>query len=222
MSIEIIKGNLFTSQCQTLVNTVNCVGVMGAGIALEFRLRYPEMYTRYVELCEKQLFEIGKLWLYKSQQHWILNFPTKKHWKNPSEIEFLKLGLQKFVNIYEEKKITSIAFPVLGANNGGIPQEKSLEIMEEYLIQCNLPIQIYIYDPHSTDDIFPDLKSKFLSLSPQKIAKITGLKNPYLERIKQAMQDQTINNLSQLLAVKGIGINTVEKLLIILNQEDIS
>ncbi|MBE9144093.1 macro domain-containing protein [Planktothrix mougeotii] len=217
MSIEIIKGNLFTSQCQTLVNTVNCVGVMGAGIALEFRLRYPEMYTRYVELCQKQLFEIGQLWLYKSQQHWILNFPTKKHWKNPSEIEFLKLGLEKFVNTYEEKKITSIAFPVLGANNGGIPQEKSLEIMKEYLIQCNLPIQIYIYDPLSTDDIFPDLKLKFLSLSPEKIAKITGLKNPYLERIKQAMQDQAINNLSQLLAVKGIGINTIQKLLIILN-----
>ena len=81
MSIKIISGNIFTSKCQTIVNTINCVGVMGAGIALECRLRYPEMYKKYVELCENREISIGILWLYKSEDRWILNFPTKKHWK---------------------------------------------------------------------------------------------------------------------------------------------
>lgn len=85
MAIKIIKGNIFTSNCQTLVNAVNCVGVMGAGIALECRLRYFEMYNRYVALCEENKIEIGLLWIYKSPVKWILNFPTKKHWKYPSK-----------------------------------------------------------------------------------------------------------------------------------------
>ena len=120
MSLDIIKGNLFTSNRQTLVNTVNCVGVMGAGIALSFKIS--QMYERYVEICNSQLLDVGKLWLYKLEHRWVLNFPTKKYWKRASKIEFLQLGLQKFVDTYKEKGITSIAFPLLGTLNGGIPE----------------------------------------------------------------------------------------------------
>ncbi|MFP3747882.1 macro domain-containing protein, partial [Achromobacter sp. SIMBA_011] len=83
------------------------------------------------------------LWLYKTEAKWILNFPTKKHWKYPSKEEYLKLGLQKFIDTYKEKAITSIAFPLLGASNGKIPEEVSLEIMTDYLNACDIPIQIY-------------------------------------------------------------------------------
>ncbi len=93
MSIKIISGNIFTSQCQVIVNTVNCVGVMGAGIALECRLRYPEMYDKYIQYCLESKINIGNLWIYKTESRWILNFPTKKHWKNPSKIEYLHAGL---------------------------------------------------------------------------------------------------------------------------------
>jgi O-acetyl-ADP-ribose deacetylase (regulator of RNase III) len=216
MSIKIIRGNLFTSDCQTLVNTVNCVGVMGAGIALEFRLRYPEMYLRYVELCQKKLMDVGKLWLYKSNQRWVLNFPTKKHWRNPSQVKFLELGLQKFVDTYREKKITSIAFPLLGTQHGGIPQEESLEIMKSYLERCELPIQIYIYDPGSPDDIFYDIKYRFLSVEDETIAEITGLKQSYINKVKEAMLDDSISSVSKLLSTKGIGITTVEKIYFLL------
>lgn len=218
MSIKIIRGNLFTSNCQTLVNTVNCVGVMGAGIALEFRLRYPKMYSSYVELCQKNLIDVGQLWLYKSSQRWVLNFPTKKHWKNPSQVKFLELGLEKFVDTYKQKEITSIAFPLLGTQHGGIPQEKSLEIMEHYLEQCDLQIEIYIYDPGSSDDIFPDIKSRFLSLEDETLAEITGLKKTYLNKVKEAMRDDSISSLSKLLSIKGIGITTVEKTLRVIKQ----
>lgn len=218
MSLDIIKGNLFTSNCQTLVNTVNCVGVMGAGIALEFRLRYPQMYERYVEICNSNLLDIGKLWLYKSEHRWVLNFPTKKHWKRASKIEFLQLGLQKFVDTYKEKGITSIAFPLLGTLNGGIPENKSLEIMTKHLYKCDdIKIEIYIYEPNSPDDIFLNLKARFTSLSEKEIVDLTGLGKTYLARVKEVMQNENICSLSQFLSVKGIGITTVEKTLLVLN-----
>ncbi len=217
MSLDIIKGNLFTSNSQTLVNTVNCVGVMGAGIALEFRLRYPQMYERYVEICNSHLLDIGKLWLYKSEHRWVLNFPTKKHWKRASKIEFLQLGLQKFVDTYKDKGITSIAFPLIGTLNGGIAENESLQVMTKYLYKCDdINVEIYIYDPSSPDDIFLNLKTSFLSLSDKEIVNLTGLGKTYLARVKEVMQDNSIYSLSQFLSVKGIGITTVEKTLLVL------
>ena len=118
--IKIVSGNIFNTECDYIVNTVNCMGVMGAGIAYEFKLRYPEMYKKYKKICEDNLFDIGMLWIYKDPDKNILCFPTKKHWKYPSKIEYLELGLQKFVSIYKEKGIKSIAFPILGASLGGI------------------------------------------------------------------------------------------------------
>ncbi|KYC43042.1 Appr-1-p processing protein [Scytonema hofmannii PCC 7110] len=221
MSLKIIKGNLFTSKCKTVVNTINCVGVMGAGIALEFRLRYPEMYESYVEICKNKLIDIGKLWLYKSEQKWILNFPTKKHWKQPSEVLFLELGLQKFVDTYVEKRITSIAFPLLGTQNGGIPEEKSLEVMKKYLGQCDLPIEIYIYNPDSPDNIFTELKSTFFSLSEEELIEVTGLGKAYLKKVKKVMEDERICSLSRFLSTKGIGVTTVEKTLLLLKNRKI-
>lgn len=140
--IKIIKNNVFTCEAQTIVNTVNCVGVMGAGIALEYKRKYPDMFLKYKSICDKKQLEVGKLWLYKTEKKWILNFPTKIHWKNPSEIEYLELGLKKFVEEYKDKGITSIGFPLLGANNGGLSIHDSLEVMVKYLKVCDIPIYI--------------------------------------------------------------------------------
>lgn len=116
---NIKTGNIFASQSQTLVNTVNCDGVMGAGIALEFKLRLPEMFDRYAEHCRARRINIGSLWLYKPpaesrEQRWALNFPTKRHWKYPSKVEYLEAGLEKFLESYQQKGIQSIAFPCWG------------------------------------------------------------------------------------------------------------
>lgn len=142
--INIVQGDLFQSSAQTLVNTVNLVGVMGKGIALEYKKRYPEMFTKYKKICDSKLFSMGQLYLYKTDEKWILNFPTKQDWRNPSKTEYLELGLKKFIETYKEKGITSIAFPLLGANNGGLDPKVSLEIMCKFLTQCDIPI--YIYD----------------------------------------------------------------------------
>ena len=90
--ITYVTGNLFESPAQVLVNTVNTVGVVGKGIAKEFKIIYPMMFKRYQELCESGDFEIGKLWLWKSANKWVLNFPTKKHWRNPSHLSYIING----------------------------------------------------------------------------------------------------------------------------------
>lgn len=209
--IEIIKGNIFTSNAQTIVNTVNCVGVMGKGIAYEFRLRYPLMYKRYVELCQAKKLRIGTLWIYKSDFKWVLNFPTKNDWKFESKVEYLEKGLQKFLETYKSKGIESIAFPILGSSNGGIPEAISLEVMKRYLSKCDIRIEIYQYDPYAIDDLFIDFKQAFNSLAEKTIAEKSGLRIDFVKKIKYAIEDESIRSMSNLLSVKGIGENTLEK-----------
>jgi O-acetyl-ADP-ribose deacetylase (regulator of RNase III) len=167
------KGNIFATECQTIVNTVNCVGVMGAGIAYEFRLRYPQMYEKYRELCKEKKLNIGLLWLYRDEpdKKWVLNFPTKYHWKYESKVEYLQKGLQKFLDTYKEKGITSIAFPLLGASNGGIPEDVSLEVMNKYLNKCtDIAVEIYHFDPYAYDDLFLNFK-KICNEVPENVLK---------------------------------------------------
>ena len=155
-----VKGELFQSPAQVLVNTINIVGAMGKGIALNFKRLYPEMFRQYRELCEQREFKVGMLWLYRSPNKWILNFPTKKHWRYPSRVEYIEAGLRKFVQNYADLGIHSIAFPPLGCGNGQLDFEKQVKpLMEKYLRQ--LPIDVFIY---------PDRKIKFVEhLHPKKM-----------------------------------------------------
>lgn len=142
--ITYVKGSLFESPAKVLVNTVNTVGVMGKGIAKTFKEIYPVMFAEYQTICEKGLFQPGKLWLYKTPHKWILNFPTKEHWRNPSKLEYIEEGLKKFVSSYPSQGITSIAFPQLGCGNGELDWETLVQpLMSKYL--NNLPIDIFIY-----------------------------------------------------------------------------
>lgn len=144
--IKYVRGDLLKSPAQVLVNTVNTVGVMGAGIALQFKEQYPEMFQKYQLLCKKKLLDIGKLYLWKptnTSSKEILLFPTKKHWLNLSELNWIEAGLQKFVENYERLNIKSIAFPKLGCGNGGLSWHDVKPVMEKYLEP--LPIKIYVY-----------------------------------------------------------------------------
>lgn len=141
--LSYLKGDLLSSPAQVQVNTVNTVGVMGKGIALQFKKKYPAMFEAYQNVCEKHLLDVGKLYLWKSSEKWVLMFPTKKHWRNPSKIEYIESGLKKFVENYERLGIESIAFPKLGCGNGNLDWEVVRPIMEKYL--KSLPITVYIY-----------------------------------------------------------------------------
>ena len=90
--ITYVQGNLFESPAQVLVNTVNTVGVMGKGIALQFKKIYPDMFKEYRDLCERKQFKIGSLHLYKTPHKWILNFATKREWRRPSQLQYIPRG----------------------------------------------------------------------------------------------------------------------------------
>jgi O-acetyl-ADP-ribose deacetylase (regulator of RNase III) len=153
-----VKGDLFQAPAQVLVNTVNTVGVMGKGIALDFRRLFPEMFEQYRALCEAGTFQIGTLWLYKTPNKWVLNFPTKKHWREPSRVEYIEAGLKKFVTSYASMGIHSIAFPPLGCGNGQLDFATQVQpLMEKYL--HNLPIEVFIY---------PERASRFVEHLDQK------------------------------------------------------
>lgn len=214
MSLEIIYGNIWNTKCQTLVNTVNCEGVMGAGLALEAKLRYPEMYKKYKEHCDKGFLKIGLLSLYtNSEPYWILNFPTKDRWKLPSKEQYIIDGLQKFVQTYEQKGIESIAFPVLGGLNGGLDENRVIDIMLSFLSDLPIMVEIYRYDPKSSDDFFVDFKNLLLSCDIKTLSKETKIKKSYLEKLYYELQHyQNIYQINQLLKIDGIGIGTLEKI----------
>ena len=220
MSITEIKGNIFTTKAQVIVNTVNCVGVMGAGIALEFRLRKPEMYRKYKQFCKDGKLSPGTLWLYKDSQPWVLNFPTKKDWKHPSRIEYLDKGLKKFVSTYREKGIESIAFPMLGADKGGISTDDSREIIRRRLSSLNdLNIEIYEYDPKAKDDLFDEIKALVSSQDIADIGEITKITESKLKLIIEAMTDNSVCQIRQLGALPSIGPKTLEKLFELQNRK---
>jgi O-acetyl-ADP-ribose deacetylase (regulator of RNase III) len=149
MPVEYLEGDILKAKTQVVVNTVNCEGVMGKGLALQFKKNFPEMFKEYKQKCKEGKITIGKLHLYKNPfSYWILNFPTKDQWRQNSKLEYLEKGLIEFKNKYQEQGVTSIAFPRLGCQQGGLDWVYVKPLMEKYL--GNLPglkVEIFSYKP---------------------------------------------------------------------------
>ena len=142
--LYIRQGNIFNTETQTIVNTVNCYGVMGAGLALQVKERYPECLQSYEYLCYKHLFKPGNTQLVRvSSERWILNFATKDHWTHPSKIEWIERGLYEFVAKYKQRGITSAAFSPLGCGNGKLSWARVQPLMEQYLTPLPITVEIY-------------------------------------------------------------------------------
>jgi O-acetyl-ADP-ribose deacetylase (regulator of RNase III) len=137
------NSSVFDAPVTTVVNTVNCDGVMGKGLALEVKKRYPRVFNSYRKACERGTLTTGKLQLVKAEDRWILNFPTKDHWRAKSKLAYVEAGLKKFVATYKRKGITSVAFPPLGCGHGGLNWQDVQPLMQSYLE--SLPdVRIYI------------------------------------------------------------------------------
>lgn len=139
-------GNIFDSEMKTLVNPVNCVGIQGAGLALQFKNRYPKAYRGYKAFCDQQKMLPGGILLSSVPEYGktILSFATKNHFKNPSQLNFIESGLIKFRTTYKSLGIKSIAFPMLGCGLGGLKWEDVKPLMEEYLNDLDIPVEIYV------------------------------------------------------------------------------
>lgn len=141
---KVLIGDMFESSAKTLVNTVNCVGIMGKGIAQEFKKRYPEIFDQYKKECEKGEIVPGIPRFYNNLfNHSVINFPTKKHWKSPSLLKDIEKGLDVFLEKYKEWGVESIAFPPLGCGNGGLSWDIVGPLMYQKLSQADIPIEIY-------------------------------------------------------------------------------
>lgn len=147
--IRYTKGDLFEAQTDAVINTVNTVGVMGKGIALQFKKRFPQNFKIYKKACDEGSFEVGDLLITQSDSlffKYIINFPTKKHWRNPSEYEYVEEGLKTLLVKIPELGITSVAVPPLGAGNGKLDWQKVKVLLEQYLSQ--LPeVEFIVYEP---------------------------------------------------------------------------
>ena len=169
--MKILTGDIFQSSAKTLVNTVNCVGVMGKGIALEFKKRYPQMYKDYLNRCKNNMVKPGEPYYYSDLLGTsIINFPTKDDWRSQSNINYIIKGLKWFVDNYQKLNITSVAFPPLGCGNGGLLWEDVGPIM--YKALSNLPIDIEVYAPYGTkrDMLTEEFLSDYKGIS-QRIGK---------------------------------------------------
>jgi len=136
-------GDILESPAQILTCPVNCVGVMGAGLALKFKRRFPRMYEDYFQMCLDGKLTIGTLWLWRASYKHILCFPTKKHWREKSKVEYIDLGLRCLVQNWRSLG-RSIALPKLGCGLGGLDFTSQVwPVMQRRL--NDIPIPIYVY-----------------------------------------------------------------------------
>lgn len=148
MSIEFKTGNIFDSECSCLVNPVNSVGVMGAGLAKEFKSRFPDMFTEYKWLCDRKNLYPGKVKLWRSSPTSVVFFATKCHWEEKSTLYRVEQGLETFVWYIKigDWNIDSVAFPKLGCGLGGLDWEKVKLIMVKHLSKISDEVKVEIWE----------------------------------------------------------------------------
>jgi len=155
--IELVRGNILAADAEAIVNAVNCVGVMGKGIALEFKSRFPDMYADYERRCREGMVKPGVPYLYKHgwsprvnpRGPWVLNFPTKRHWRDPSRLEDIVAGLEYVRRHCHDWAITSMAVPALGVGNGGLEWGVVLPVLQEHL-ELLRGVRVVVYEPLET------------------------------------------------------------------------
>lgn len=157
-------GDMFASEAQTLVNTVNCVGIMGKGVALEFKKLFPNMFEDYVRRCDRKLVRLGEPYLYEGKSGArIINFPTKDHWRSASRIVDIDAGLTYLADHVEQWGIESLAMPPLGCGNGGLEWSEVGPLIFRKLHR--LPIDVAVYAPYGTPST--ELRTEFLEAPTQ-------------------------------------------------------
>ena len=147
--ITYLRGNLLENDAQALVNTVNTVGVMGKGIALQFKQRFPANFAAYAKACKLGQVQTGRMFITEPGEltgpRWVVNFPTKQHWRDPSRMAWVVDGLQDLRSFLVSNAVASIALPALGAGLGGLPWDAVREHIEAAL--ADLAVDIRVYEP---------------------------------------------------------------------------
>ncbi|WP_223592404.1 macro domain-containing protein [Neobacillus bataviensis] len=208
--IHYVESNVFNTPAKTIVNTVNCKGVMGAGLALEFKLRYPKMFKAYEMQCKEKKVRVGRPTLYEcDEKRWILNFPTKHHWKNPSKLEYIKEGLQYFRQNYTKRDFQSIAFPKLGTSHGGLEWKEVKKVMEEYLHDLSIDVYICLDERVEAEGVEMEMVNRFNQIDLDVLIQHVKLSK---KQLKELNDIKPISRFFTLTTVNGIGKTTYEHL----------
>jgi len=150
--IEYRSGDILKSEAEALVNTVNCVGVMGRGVALQFKNAFPENFKAYAAACKREQVQPGRMFVFETGQltppRYIINFPTKRHWRGKSRIEDIEAGLVALVAEIRARRIRSIALPPLGAGLGGLDWSADVRPRVEAALRALDDVQVIVYEPY--------------------------------------------------------------------------
>lgn len=176
--IKYVTGDLLQSDAQYLVNTVNCEGYMGKGLAYQFKLAYPNNNENYIKACKSGALRIGKLHYCKENGKIIINFPTKDKWRANSKIEYIETGLNELVLLIKKLSIKSIAIPPLGSGNGGLVWSEVKQLIEKKLSVIENNVEILIYEPAGNYIAKATVEPK-LSLSALILMQIKINLNPF-------------------------------------------
>ena len=234
------EKSIFDTDCDYIVNTINTVGAMGKGIALEFRYRCPSLYDTYLELCKNQKIDVGSLFVWdtkkgeymlvpentknrlertkrdlihapdKGKPTGILNFPTKKDWKLPSRIEYIEAGIKTFSEHYRDLDIKRIAFPKLGATSGGLKWDEVSKVMYRYLEPLE-DLYVEIYAYNPKIDDWVFRKLKN-ALKSAKTAQSLGLRSNQAKTLSDAINSGKCRSTAELIEWPRIGEKTLNKL----------
>lgn len=198
--ITYVSGGFFSSPAQVLVNPINTVGMMGRGLAREFRLGFPEMFEQYQRYCRNKELAPGVLHFHRSPGKSVLNLPTKRHWKPASKLESIEAGLRTFVDHADDMGIQSVSFPQLGCGTGGLDWEGEVRpVMERALDPLPLVIHVHIQggsDNTGTSEPFESavgLAAQPIVLSRERLA-------CDLESVNAGISSGTIERIAGLLA----------------------
>lgn len=158
MTLKFRKGDMFSEPAEALVNTVNCVGVMGKGVALEFKRRWPANYKAYKKVCDAKELTPGKMFVFDTMQlfpsdgpRYLINFPTKAHWRSKSKLSYVEDGLDALVEEIQKHKIKSIAIPPLGCGNGGLNWAEVKPLITSKLANLD-DLHVVIFPPNDALD----------------------------------------------------------------------
>lgn len=216
-TIKALIGDMFASRMQTIVNTVNCVGVMGKGIAQIFKREYPAMFADYADRCARKEVRLGEPYHYKDLTGVsIVNFPTKGHWRTATRLNDVETGLDYFVNHFRGWGITSVAFPPLGCGNGGLEWATVGPLMYSKLKGLGIPVELYA--PYGTPA--SQLKAEYLGADQQTEFSIKGRRREKL-RPEWAALVEVLYELEQQPYSNPVGRTIFQKICYILTKQGV-
>ncbi len=184
--LQLVKGDILKADAEALVNTVNCVGVMGRGVALQFRKAFPENFKAYKNACDKKQLHPGTMFVYDLNRfqnpRYVVNFPTKRHWKGKSKIEDIAAGLEALVHEVSTRNVRSIAIPPLGCGLGGLDWTQVKQIIAKAF--SHVPdVLVLLYEPAGAPEAEMMVKEEKSPKMTVGRAALLGLMNRYLKAV---------------------------------------